>query len=88
MLGRPCWQRGTNLSGLNLGQHGKRLDLLLIISDPIDDDPAVLPELFWGHVETFLFGHRTSHVKPNYLAAGRTADSKRHHVSVIAADRA
>jgi hypothetical protein len=53
-LGR---KRSANLPCLNLGQDWKRLDTLIVISDPIHYSSAILAELFWGHVETLLFRH-------------------------------
>ena len=40
----------ADVAGLQLRQHGERLDAVVVVSDPVDDLPAVIAELLSRHM--------------------------------------
>ena len=55
--GGAAGNRSPDFSWGDSRKHRKGLNALVVVSDPVDDLPSVLPELTWGHVIASIFGH-------------------------------
>ena len=51
-------QRGADLPGFHLGEHGQGFDALLVLGEPVDHGVAPAAELFGTHVIVRFIGHR------------------------------